>query len=498
MNDECKVVLLDEVNCVLYGLQNDHLKYFHNEFAVFAPNYFFSPLFKMGRWDGKNKFFMKTGKTYVNLLPEIIPQLKSFGYKIKLEDRRQSSTVFPPAITENHFSHINDPETNKPLILREYQVNLCNELLADGSGLAIAGTGAGKSFCIAAIADSYAKFGLKTIVIVPSQDLIVQTKECFDFLKLDVGEYSGAIKDTSHIHTISTWQTLQNSGAIMQNFQVVIVDECHGARGKILNDLLNKNGKHILHRFGLTGTLPKAESDSLMVKVVLGDVKYTINAHTLIEQDYLAKLHINIYQMEEDFTRQYADYMQLKDAEKLTYKQYKDSYFPDFTSEKSYLQTKTERLEWIADLLKTKRELGKGNIFCLVGSIAFGKRLEKLVPGSIFIYGKDDKKTRKAVYDLFKENDNVIAIATVNIASTGIDIKRIFNLVYIDMGKSFIRCIQTIGRGLRKAEDKDFVDVTDICSDLKYSKKHLRERSKIYRDAHYPYKKTTVKYLENI
>jgi len=87
-----------------------------------------------------------------------------------------------------------------------------------------------------------------------------------------------------------------------------------------------------------------------------------------------------------------------------------------------------------------------------------------------------------------------VVIATVNIASTGLNIKRIFNLMFIDVGKSFIRVIQSIGRGLRKAPDKDYVDVTDICTDLKYGKRHVRERIKFYTEAKYPHKKRKINY----
>ena len=117
-----------------------------------------------------------------------------------------------------------------------------------------------------------------------------------------------------------------------------------------------------------------------------------------------------------------------------------------------------------------------------------------MIDDAVFVYGKDKMKDRKMVYNLFKENDNLVVIANVQVASTGLDIKRIFNMMFIDVGKSFIRVIQSIGRGLRKAPDKDSVHVTDICSDFKYSKKHLLERIKFYDEAKYPHKKKVVDY----
>lgn len=282
----------------------------------------------------------------------------------------------------------------------------------------------------------------------------------------------------------------------------VVVSNCHGLKGQVLTKLLVEYAKHVPFRFGVTGTLPKAETDAMSVRVAVGNVQYTIPAHVLQAEGYLAKLHIDILQLsdnlKEEFEEWKNDYLeewqQENPGQKMTYTKFKDSYFPDYTSEKRFLQTKAERLQWIADYISIKREEKKGNVFCLVNGIAFGKKMAKLVDDSIFLYGKDKVKVRKEAYDLFKDNDNVVVFATVNIASTGLNIKRIFNLMFIDMGKSFIRTIQTIGRGLRKAPDKDSVHVTDICSDLKYSKKHLRERVKYYSEAKYPHKKHLVDY----
>jgi len=489
-----KIRILDEVNCVVVGLQPDHALYFFEEYGRHAPNYFFNPKFKLGSWDGKIRYFHKTGKTHTYLLPEIVPKLYALGYKVTLEDKRSKNHVQPPLVDKDYFAHITDPETGEPIQLRPYQIEMVNLLIENNGGIGLAGTGAGKTIMNAALVDSYGKLGIKTITVVPNQDLVGQTRRNFISWGLDTGEYSGDVKDIKHQHVVSTWQALQNNTLIITGFDLVVVDECHGLKGQVLTNLLNEHGKDILYRFGLTGTLPKAETDAMAVRIAVGDVQYSIPAHVLQEQGYLAKLHIHIMQLEEDFKEQYNQYMEENPLVKLTYTQFKDSYFPEYAAEKRYLQTNEERLEWITMYIEAKRDMGKGNVFCLVDGVNFGKKLAKLIPGAVFVYGKDKKKARREVYELFQDNDNLVVIATVNIASTGLDIKRIFNLMFIDVGKSFIRVIQTIGRGLRKAPDKDFVDVTDICTDLKYGKKHLRERIKYYNEAKYPHKKRKVDY----
>ena len=91
--------------------------------------------------------------------------------------------------------------------------------------------------------------------------------------------------------------------------------------------------------------------------------------------------------------------------------------------------------------------------------------------------------------------DNKVTIATYGIAAEGISIDRIFNLVFIEPGKSFTRTVQTIGRGLRTAQDKQSVRIKDLCSSLKYSKRHLAKRKTFYTEKKFPFAMKKVNYL---
>jgi superfamily II DNA or RNA helicase len=500
-----KVKILDEVNAAVIGLTPDHLGFFHDEYARKAPNFFFNPKYKLGQWDGKIRYFHKNGKTYVYLLDDIVPQLIGLGYKIDLIDDRQTDVPGPQLIDKYYFQHIVHPEWGENIILRDYQVESVNKLILNGGGLIIAGTGAGKTLMCAALADSYGNcenYGTRTITIVPSMDLIEQTAVEYEICELDTGRYYSEVKTLEHQHVVSTWQSLKNNPGLMNDFDLVIVDECHGAKGQELQKLLNEHGPHIPLRFGFTGTLPKAETDAMAVRISLGDVQHSITARQLMDEGHLAKLDIQVLQLEEDFEKEYKQFLDEEwepTADKPkppTYRQFKDGYFPDYQSEKRYLQTNKDRMQWIADYIEVKRDMGKGNVFCLVDGVQNGRKLAGMIDGAIFVHGKDKMKARKEIYELFRDNDNLVVIATIHIASTGLNIKRIFHMMAIDVGKSFIRIIQTIGRGLRKAPDKDFVEFSDICSDLKYSRKHLTERKKFYREAQYPHKIKKIKYAD--
>jgi len=498
-NKKCKIVLLDEVNCIFVGMHPDHIIYFYEMYGIFTASHFFNPKFQLGSWDGKIRYFHKSGKTFINLLGEIIPKVANLGYKLELEDHRKSLPVSIPLITKDFFSYVINPETGEPWEVRDYQVDMVNALIDNGGGIGIAGTGGGKTSMCAALALSYERaMNYRSIIVVPDTTLTDQTKEEYEFFGLDVGEYSGTSKDLDHTHVVSTWQTLKNNPIVISQFDMIIVDECQGLRGPVLNDLLIDHGKHIPVRFGCTGTLPEDENDAMSIRIAVGDVQYTIPAHELIAQGHLSNLEIDIVQLEVDLTAQYAQFVEDTkddpDIPNLTYTKFKDSYFPDFTAEKAFLHSEKSRLRWIADHIASKSLLDKGNVLCLVNGVPFGKKLAKEIPGAVFLHGKDHNDVRKEIYQSFNDNDNLVVIATVNIAGTGLNIKRIFNLVLVDIGKSFIRVIQAIGRGLRKAHDKDFVNISDVCSDLKYSKKHLRQRIRYYSEAKYPHKKRKIDY----
>lgn len=497
-----KLRVLDEVFMAVVGLHDAHLKYLHDKYGVFKSNYFFHPKYKLGQWDGKIRFFQQNGITYLYLLEEILPIIRDWGYTIALEDLRSTLPIdaqpVDAEIFKDHLHEVNGEMV--PIILRPYQVEAANSLIVPGNGMVIAGTGAGKTLITAALVYAWGKAGGRTITIVPDEGLIIQTKSKYIQCGLDAGEYSGNEKSLHHTHVVSTWQALQHNPKIVQLFDVVIVDEAHGVRGPVLKGIVVEYGNKIPHRVGVTGTLPPDESDKMAVLTALGPVRIEIPAADLIENGTLAQLQIDVYQLEEDLTEQYAEFKRenadIPENMLPTYNEFKAGYFPDYSSEKSYLHRKAARIEWIAHFIEVMHEQLQGNILIIVDSIPFGRRLAEHIPGAIFVNGQDIKKAkqRKALYDLFKTRDDVKMIATVHIAGTGIDVPRVFGLVLVDLGKSFIRVVQTIGRGLRKAHDKDSVLAADIASDLKYGKRHCAARLKFYKEARYPHKRKKIQY----
>ena len=166
--------------------------------------------------------------------------------------------------------------------------------------------------------------------------------------------------------------------------------------------------------------------------------------------------------------------------------------YTDYQSELKFLLEDKKRQEYLANLIK---EISKtGNTLVLTGRINSGQALQELIPEADFVQGAMKSDDRKTAYKEINEGTNSITIATYGVAAVGINIPRIFNMVLLEPGKSFVRVIQSIGRGVRVAKDKDFVQIWDVTSRCKFSKRHLTERKKFYKDAEYPFSVEKVKY----
>ena len=461
----CTIYLDDEVNCRIAGLRPEHLESLWNSFGVFVDGYFHMPSYQLRRWDGKIRFFEKTGKTFVKILDEILPYLCSWGYEISLVDSRIPAPVISDRVTEEFFNL-------DGFKLRPYQVDVVNALLEEGSGFAICATGSGKTSMCAALSMVLYQNSLQVLIIVPSTDLVTQTVLEFrhHLQKFDVtiGEYSGSHKDIDNPIVVATWQSLQNVPHYMSAFNAVIVDEAHGAKASVIRDLINIHGKNISHRYGCTGTYPKGKCDQYALKLSIGRIMREVPAKWLIEQGYLSEIEIEPVETVDE-----------------------DPDLPDYASERAYLTRHEERNAALATMIQGLCNT-YGNTMVLVNtqSLAQGREIADLIDGAVYLDGSSASDLRQEQYQQYAERNDMIVIASAGIASTGISIDRIFCLVMLDPGKSFVKCIQAVGRGLRRKGDKNKIFVVDVYSRLKYAKKHWKDRQGFYKEAEYPLLKT--------
>jgi len=483
-----KLIIRDEVNVKIEGLDLVERKKLVDKFKYEIPGARYQPAVRLGRWDGKVAFFNLGGTTYINLLPDIIPYLVERGYDVEIEDTRDYTTTFEfDKIKEDSFSHViwpkGHPKVGESIQLRDYQVEIINNFLTNPQSLQEIATGAGKTLITAALSASVEKYG-RSIVIVPNKSLVTQTEADYINMGLDVGVYFGDRKEFGRTHTICTWQSLNillkntksydtdiTINEFIEGVVCIMVDEVHMAKADALKTLLTSVFAHVPIRWGLTGTIPKEDYEFVSIKCSIGDVIGRLSASELQEAGHLANCHVNVVQL--------MDYVE----------------YADYQSELKYLTTNAPRLAYIATLIDKIKE--SGNTLILVDRIETGKMLQIELsslfsllsdkPEVAFVSGSTKSKDRKDEYDEIATSTNKIIIATYGVAAVGINIPRIFNLVLFEAGKSFVRVIQSIGRGIRKAEDKDFVQIWDLTSTCKFAKRHLTKRKAFYRDANYPF-----------
>lgn len=472
------LVVLDEVNCKFVGLDADVRRELSKKLEVEKPGAKYLPAVRLGRWNGKVSYFSISAHTYINLLDVILPVLYEHGYDIDIEDQRdyQTSFEFEP-VDESYWSDYVWPEghvmAGQPIELKDHQVALANTFFSNLQSIQSAPTGSGKTLLAITLSKKIEPYG-RSIIIVPNKSLVIQTEEDYINGKLDVGVYYGDRKELNRTHTICTWQSLSNllketmDGTaeytihdFIEGVVCVICDEAHCIKGQVLRDLLTGILAKIPIRWGVTGTIPKHEFDQLALLVGIGPVVSKLETLELQEKGILAKCHVNI--------------IQLKDGKG----------FKDYQSELKFLTTDPDRLDTIANIIE--KISSSGNTLVLVDRVSTGNDLVERIADSVFVSGKTKVDERKEEYNEIRTSNNKVLIATYGVAAVGISINRIFNLVMIEPGKSFVRVIQSIGRGVRVAEDKDFVDIWDITSDCKFAKRHLTQRKAFYKEQNYPF-----------
>ena len=240
-----------------------------------------------------------------------------------------------------------------------------------------------------------------------------------------------------------------------------MVDEVHMAKADVLKQLLTGPFAGVPMRWGLTGTIPKEEFEKASLVAGLGQVISSLSASELQERGVLAQCHVNV--------------IQTQDLQS----------FRNYQEELTYLTSNQNRMQFISNLVEEIRS--GGNTLILIDRIKTGEALKELIPDSVFIQGKTKMEERQEEYNEVATEQYKVLIATYGVAAVGINLPRIFNLVLVEPGKSFVRVIQSIGRGIRKAKDKDHVQIWDITSNCKFSKRHLTTRKKFYKEANYPY-----------
>jgi len=449
-------------------------------FTFEVPGAKFMPQYRSKYWDGKIRLYSNhTGEIYVGLLDKLVAWAKKCEYTVEFKDNKFYGSPFEEnemISMEGVSDYMKSISRHEP---RDYQVNAVYDALRYNRKLLISPTASGKSLMIYSIVRYFVEKEHNILLIVPTTSLVEQMYKDFDDYGWNAEEhchkiYSGKEKSTNKSVVITTWQSIYNlPRSFFENFDVVIGDEAHQFKSKSLVGIMTKmdNAKY---RFGFTGTLDGSQTHKWVLEGLFGPSYKVTQTKELIEKGYLSKLQIKVLLLKHN-----------------------QHQFNEYEEEIQYLITHEKRNKFIKNL---SLDL-KGNTLILFNRVeTHGQPLYEMINSSaakdrkiFFIYGGVDAEEREKVREITeKENDSII-VASYGTFSTGINIKNLHNIVFASPSKSRVRNLQSIGRVLRKGENKNKAVLYDIADDITYKSKknytlnHLIERIKIYNEEKFNY-----------
>lgn len=368
--------------------------------------------------------------------------------------------------------------------LREYQEEVIRKAMRIGTGTCVLGTGAGKTFTTAALIENFFRVSkdkdtFKCLMLVPDLGLVTQTYEeflnCGTTYKLTkwTGKNKPDLTANVIVANIGIIQSRFDENDWLKYIDLLIVDECHKITAgnkisKIVQQVKTPN------KFGFTGTLPEDQLNKWSIIGKLGPVIYEKSSFELRLEDYLANVNIKILN--------------------INY-----SPRPHFSGPSGY----RDELEYIYNNDRRNTIIQKlvskltNNTLIMVNHIAHGEVIEESlnkIDGKrvYFIQGSVDVEEREKIKAIMERETNVVVVAISAIFATGVNIKNLHNIVFASGGKSFIRTVQSIGRGLRKHDSKDKLIIFDICDQLNYGLAHCEKRRAIYDKEKIRYKEVDI------
>jgi len=424
----------------------------------YKKGYLWMPKYKAGVWDGKISLFSKVSRTFpYGMFLDVVRHIRKNWDDVKITVDDDIKFMFG---ANNNTSFLYD------LSYRPYpfQQECIEALIKYTKGICVVATAGGKSLIISYVIDNLPKDHHKSLIIVPTLQLVDQFKGDminYGFDGNNIGSVNSNKKEFDKDVVVSTWQSLKNQMDKLHMFDCVIVDEVHTAQANTISDIL-QNCPNARYRFGVTGTMPTNHLDEMSVKSFLGPVLKTFTGKDLADLGYVSKCTIRQIHIK-----------------------YKTNYGNDYHTIRDGVFTNPYRLSVIRRLAGKS----KNSMLILVDKVekegmVLEEYLKTHLPDKtvIFLSGKDKSSVRDAWRKDMNDQDNIICIATYPIFQQGVNIPSLREIVLASSTKSFIRVIQSLGRTLRKHVSKDLggAILWDICDDVKHLKDHGSKRFKHY------------------
>lgn len=470
---EIKLILLDEINCVFVGLTSKEIGYVRQKTKIFDQKAKQTAAYKLGHDDGYRTFFNEEGFFFQWMIPHVIDILEECGTPLDsvqvIDDRVANEIDLENIETVNEFFLMEEVG----FTLRDSQVNAINAAINHRKGIISHATSAGKTFAMLGIAKAFDQ-RLKTITIVPSEQLATQTFEVYDKSDLSVIQLKSSIKGKKrqkafeeYDHIIITNKLLLNClGYVEDKPYGLIVDEIHHYFGECFTDAMQQQLSACPVRIGLTGTMPQDKLKRERILCHIGNKEIdTLKPKELINKRQAATLNITMYTTVD---KQTADLSKGSDWE--------------WENERLYITTHTSRIAAIAEFI---RNLDPMNT--LVLGYANAVKLMADHFNDDVIVDETPVNKREEMVDRFDTMTDAIVFGSFNTVATGISKNKIYRVIIVDAGKNLTTIMQSIGRGLRIDNEKHHLEVIDISADTKFSVNHRKERKKIYKRESYPF-----------
>jgi superfamily II DNA or RNA helicase len=449
-------------------------------FTFEVPGAKFMPQYRSKYWDGKIRLYSNhTGEIYVGLLDKLVAWAKRYEYTVEFKDNKFYGSPFEEneMISFNGVSdYMNKISKHQP---RDYQIDAVYDALRYNRKLLISPTASGKSLMIYTIVRYFVDNHKNILLIVPTTSLVEQMVKDFSDYGWESEDYchkiySGKEKNTNKPVVVTTWQSIYNlPRSFYENFDVVIGDEAHQFKSKSLVGIMTKmdNAKY---RFGFTGTLDGSQTHKWVLEGLFGPSYKVTQTKELIEKGHLSKLQIKILLLKHNSQQ-----------------------FNEYEEEVQYIIGHEKRNNFIKNLVLDL----KGNSLVLFNRVeSHGQILYELINNSasknrkvFFVHGGVNTETREKIREITEKENNAIIVASYGTFSTGINIRNLHNVIFASPSKSRIRNLQSIGRVLRKGENKTQAVLYDIADDTTYKSRknytlnHLIERIKIYNEEKFNY-----------
>lgn len=450
-------------------------------FTFYVPGYQFVPAYKNKLWDGKIRLFnLRNNTIYHGLVPYIEKFCHERNYLLVVDTDVTLTENFSVKEAEDFANSLNLPVTP-----RDYQINSFVHAIRNKRMLLLSPTASGKSLILYLILRKIQSMDFqKGLLIVPTTSLVEQMYSDFKSYGYDSEEYchrqyAGKEKDTDKFLTITTWQSIYNrEQEYFEQFDFVLGDEAHQFKAKSLTTIMSGviNSKY---RIGCTGTLDGTQTHKLVLEGLFGPTFKSVTTKQLIDEQHLASFNIKC--------------LILKYPEELC----KIARKWNYNEEIDYIVSNVQRNIFIKNLALSLN----GNSLILFQFVEkHGKNLYKIIEEDkgkrkvFFVFGGTDVEVRESIRSITEKENDAIIIASYGTFSTGINIRNLHNVIFASPSKSRIRNLQSIGRGLRKGDNKEEATLYDISDDFRtgkftnYTLKHFLERVKIYDDEKFQYK----------